>query len=105
MLEIAGGLIDAHLGGHLIKKRVAGRGRGKRGAYRAVLAYRPERDAFFLYGFAKNERDNIDAKELAALKKLAETYLALSEVQLGNAVEAGIVLEVFCNEQDPEDGA
>lgn len=53
MLEIAGGLIDAHLGGQLIKKRVVGRGRGKRGAYRTILAYRPEQEAFFLYGFAK----------------------------------------------------
>ena len=103
MLEIAGGLIDAQLGGRLIKKRIAGRGRGKRGAFRAILAYSPGRDAFFLCGFAKNERDNIDGKELAALKKLAETYAALSEVQLASALETGIILEVFCNEQDPED--
>lgn len=39
------------------------------------------------------------------MRKLAETYLALSEAQLRKAVEAGIILEVFCHEQDPEDGA
>lgn len=101
ILEIASGLIDAHLGGHLLKKRIAAVGRGKRGAYRAILAYRSERDAFFLCGFAKNERDNISAKELAALKKLAETYAKLGESQLGKALDARIILEVFCDEQDP----
>jgi hypothetical protein len=36
--EIEDGLIDAGLGGVLIKKRVAAAGRGKRGGYRTIAA-------------------------------------------------------------------
>jgi hypothetical protein len=53
------GLIDANLGGGLIKQRVARLGQGRSGGYRAVVAYRRLGRAVFLYGFAKNERDNI----------------------------------------------
>jgi hypothetical protein len=53
------GLIDANLGGGLIKQRVARLGQGRSGGYRAVVAYRRLGRAVFLYGSAKNERDNI----------------------------------------------
>jgi hypothetical protein len=36
-----------------------------------VIAYRASRLGVFLYSFAKNERDNIDDRELEHLKKLA----------------------------------
>ena len=58
------GLIDADLGGGLIKQRVARKGQGKRCGYRTILAYRSGERAVFLYGFAKNQRDNIGADEL-----------------------------------------
>jgi len=38
VVEIQKGLIDARLGGGLIKKRVARSGHGKRGGYRVILA-------------------------------------------------------------------
>lgn len=38
--EADDGLIDADLGGGLIKKRVARAGGGKRGGYRTIVAYR-----------------------------------------------------------------
>lgn len=66
--EIALGLMDADLGGHLFKKRVALGGRGKSGGARTLLVYRAGDKAFFVYGFAKNARANISAKELKALK-------------------------------------
>jgi hypothetical protein len=37
--EIERGLIDDDLGGHVMKKRVAVGGRGKRGGVRTLLAY------------------------------------------------------------------
>lgn len=67
VVEMESGLIDADLGGHVVKKRVALPGRGKSGGARTLLAYRLGDRAFFVYGFAKNERDNIDDKELKAL--------------------------------------
>lgn len=58
------GLVDAELGG-VIKQRVARPGQGRSGGYRVLPAYRVNTLSVFLYGFAKNERDNIDGDELA----------------------------------------
>ena len=52
------GLIDANLGGGLIKQRVPRRGQGRSGGYRMIVAYRTQGRAVFLYAFAKNEREN-----------------------------------------------
>ena len=92
--EMENGLIDADLGGHVVKKRVALPGRGKSGGARTLLAWRIGDRAFFVYGFAKNERDNIDDKELKALKQLAAIQLALNATQLEHALTAGTLIEV-----------
>lgn len=80
--EIEKGLMDANLGGGLVKKRVGRKGEGKRGGYRTILATQMDEMWFFVYGFAKNERDNIDKQELAALKELASELLRMSDSQL-----------------------
>lgn len=64
--EMERGLIDANLGGHVYKKRVAIQGKGKSGGVRTIIAYRIEDKAFFVYGFAKSARANISADELKA---------------------------------------
>jgi hypothetical protein len=61
------GLVDAELGGNVIKQRVARRGQGRSGGYRMLIAYRRGDRAMFLYSFAKSERENIDRDELATL--------------------------------------
>jgi hypothetical protein len=88
------GLIDADLGGNVIKKRVALPGRGKSGGARTLLAYKQGNTAFFIYGFTKNERDNINDQELKALKRLAAIQLAFSPAQLALALEAGKLTKV-----------
>jgi hypothetical protein len=50
--------------------------------------------AVFLYGYAKNERDNIDAQELKALKRLAAEMLGWTEAQLDVALAQGKLIEV-----------
>src|ERR1022692_406004 len=92
--EMENGLIDADLGGHVVKKRVALPGRGKSGGARTLLAYQQGNRAFFVYGFAKSERDNIDAKELNALKQLAAIQLSLNLSQLAHALATGKLIEV-----------
>ena len=67
VFEIERGLVDADLGGGVIKKRVARAGRGKSGGYRVLIAVRAGDRAVFLFGFAKSERDNIDDKQLTTL--------------------------------------
>lgn len=92
--EIARGLVDADLGGHVFKKRVAVGGRGKSGGVRTLLAYRAGDKAFFVYGFAKNVRANISDKELKALKLYADTLLSYSKAELNKAVKSGALIEV-----------
>ena len=104
--EIEAGLIDADLGGHIVKKRVALPGRGKRGGAHSLLVYRQADKAFFVYGFAKNERANIDNKELKALKLLATQLLGYTNPALTKAVDAGELIEVSEDGQvNPESSA
>jgi hypothetical protein len=86
VVEIERGLIDAHLGGELVKKRVARPASGKRGGYRTILAYRRGDRLVFMHLFAKNEKATTDKKELAALKALAKYYMALTHPELDTAV-------------------
>ncbi|MCU7919579.1 MAG: type II toxin-antitoxin system RelE/ParE family toxin [Candidatus Thiodiazotropha sp. (ex Epidulcina cf. delphinae)] len=88
------GLIDADLGGHVVKKRVALASRGKSGGARTLIAYKVGDKAFFVYGFAKNAKANIKAKELEGLKAYAAILLNYSEKELGKAVKAGVLNEV-----------
>ena len=60
--EIESGLHDGSLGGSLYKKRVAMPNQGKRGSYRTLIAFQHGERAFFLYGFAKNVKANINKK-------------------------------------------
>jgi hypothetical protein len=92
--EMANGLIDADLGGHVMKKRVALQGQGKIGGARTLLAFKVGEQAFFMYGFAKNQQDNISAKELKALKAMAKQVLGYTPVQLKMVLNAGEFIEV-----------
>jgi len=92
--EMASGLVEANLGGHVFKKRVAVGGRGKSGGVRTLLAYRFGDKAFFVYGFAKNARTNINHKELKALKLYADTLLNYGKTELKRAVKSGELIEV-----------
>lgn len=92
--EMSEGLIDADLGGHVVKKRIALPGRGKRGGARTIVATNLGDRWFFMLGFAKNERANIDKDELRALQELAEQFLALDEQQLDLAVRSGNLMEI-----------
>ena len=95
--EMERGLVDAELGGHVVKKRVALAGRGKSGGVRTILAYKVGNKAFFVYGFAKNSRANISADELKALKHLAKELLGYSGKAVTGAVKNGALIEVKDN--------
>lgn len=99
--EMVAGLIDAELGGHVVKKRVALPGRGKSGGARTLVATQKGSRWFFVFGFEKNERANISPTELEALRALAADLLALSGDQLNRAVEDGALQEICddCEDQ------
>jgi hypothetical protein len=96
--EMEQGLIDARLGGHVIKKRVALPGRGKRGGARTLVAFKEADKAFFIFGFAKNERANVSDDELKALKLLAKDLLNYPAATLTKAIEAGELIEIEVND-------
>ena len=77
--EISDGLHNGNLGSGLYKKRVAMPGKGKRGSYRTLLAFKHGEKAFFIYGFAKKVMENISDKEEAVYKDLAKELLNLDE--------------------------
>ena len=97
--EMNAGLIDADLGGGLYKKRVARTGQGKSGGFRTLVATNKGDRWIFVFGFAKNERDNINKKEKDALKKLADYYLSLSVQVLLKAQQSKELIEVNCHEK------
>ena len=97
--EMIAGLIDADLGGGLYKKRVARTGKGKSGGFRTLVATNRGDLWIFVFGFAKNERDNINKKEKDALKKLANYYLSLSLEALLKAQQSIELIEVKCHEK------
>jgi hypothetical protein len=96
--EMANGLIDADLGGHVMKKRVALQGQGKSAGARTLLAFKVGDKAFFIFGFAKNQQDNISPKELKALKAMAKQVLGYTPAQLNVALNAGEFIEVKYDE-------
>ena len=97
--EMNAGLIDAVLGGGLYKKRVARTGQGKSGGFRTLVATNRGDRWIFVFGFAKNERDNINKKEKDAFKKLADYYLSLSVQVLLKAQQSKELIEVNCHEK------
>jgi len=94
------GLIDAGLGGGIIKQRVARSGQGRSGGYRMLIAYRAGARAVFLYAFAKNERENIDPDELLTLREIGASWLAADTRQIAQALEEENLQEVSNGEED-----
>lgn len=72
--EMQNGLIDADLGSGLVKKRIARPGQGKSGGFRTLVATNKGNRWFFVFGFSKSERSNIDEDEEQALKRWRESY-------------------------------
>ena len=88
------GLIDADLGGGVIKQRLAREGQGKSGGYRSIVLFRRGSKAFFVYGFAKRDKDNIRRDELKAFRKLADEMLMFDDKALAAAINNGTIMEV-----------
>ena len=88
------GLIDADLGGGLIKQRVARQGQGRSGGYRMMIAYRAKDRAVYFYGFAKSDRENIEPDELLTMREIAAELLAGDADQIAEAIRNNKIEEV-----------
>ena len=83
----------------MIKQRIARPGQEKSGGFLALIVFRSGAAAFFVHGFAKNEKDNIGKDELVALKRLASELLAYDDKTIARVVVSGTVVEVTCEEK------
>jgi hypothetical protein len=95
----AQGLVDADLGGGVIKQRVARSGQGRSSGYRMLIAYRAGHRAVFLYGFAKRERENIAPDELVTLCEIAAKWLVAHTKRIAQALDEGVLQEVAYDEE------
>jgi len=94
------GLIDADLGAGLIKQRVAREGGGKSGGFRTIILFKMKTRAVFVYGFAKSDRGNLEAKEVVLYRKLARVFLSLNEAQMTVFVEQNKWTKVVCHDKN-----
>lgn len=97
---MAAGLIDADLGKGVVKKRVASPGRGKSGGVRTLVATNRGSRWFFVFGFEKNVRANIDVAELAAVQEITGDLLKLTGAELDRAVTEEALQEICHDHED-----
>lgn len=88
------GLVDADLGGGLLKLRVARPGQGRREGYRTIVACLVGKRAFFLLDYGKNDLANVGSGMLAELRRSAEGLLALTEDEIDVAKALGKIREI-----------
>jgi hypothetical protein len=101
------GQMDADLGGEVIKQRMARPGQARSKGYRTIILFRrgallETGKAFFVYGFSKSQRANIDADEEKQFKEAAKYILALTDRQLSELVKKGDFVEVKAPEEESE---
>ncbi len=94
------GVMDADLGGGVIKQRIARPGEGKSGGSRSIILFRKDDRAVFVFGFEKKDLANIKANELAAFRELAEVILGYTTAEMTQRVQDGALLSV----DEPEEG-
>ena len=94
------GLIDADLGGGVIKQRVARKAEGRSGGFRTIIAYRTGARAVFLHGFAKSQKDNIADDELEALRQIGGNLLRADQQELKRMIADDRLTELTYEEED-----
>jgi hypothetical protein len=88
------GLIDADLGGHIIKQRIRREGQGRSSGYRVLIAVRLKKRYVFITGFAKNEKDNLSDDELETAKDIASGWLNADANQIKFSLMEGELKEI-----------
>jgi len=83
----------------VIKQRLPKKGRGKSGGYRTIIIFKKGDKAFFVYGFSKNDRENIDDPELEKFKQLSKNLLSLSDQQINLLIEKDILQEIVYDQK------
>ena len=93
--KLEAGQADADLGGGVYKVRVARSGEGKSGGYRVIVFFKSEKRTFFVYGFAKSDRGNIDSGELQIFKDNAKDQFAMTDEQIEAWLRNRTLIEIL----------
>ena len=91
------GLVDADLGGGLIKQRLARPGQGRSGGYRTIIVWRLRQRCIFVHGFAKSGKADLTPGELEVYRKFAALLLRYDDEALERAVTGNELVEVMCD--------
>jgi len=83
-----------NLGGNVYKVRLARPGEGKSGGYRVIVLFKSAEKTFYVYGFAKSDKTNINEKELKAFKKTAKKYFSMTDEQIKISIENDELIEI-----------
>ena len=94
------GLVDADLGGGVLKLRIARPGQGRSKGFRTIVFYREGDKAFFVYGFPKSAIDNLREDEKEQFKRAAKSVLALSGDEIHQLMANGQLEEVMQGGQE-----
>ncbi len=87
-------MVDADLGGGVIKQRIARPGQGRARGLRSIVLFRRGEQAFFVHGFAKSRRANLRPDELKAFQALAAELFRLEDAEVAAAMANGTIREV-----------
>ena len=80
-----------NLGRYIYKIRIAKNGQGRSGGFRTILIFKKGKRSLFIYGFEKNDQDNIDKGTLADYKKFAVTFLNYTDDDINRLVNNGTI--------------
>ncbi len=94
IINLEAGLSSPGLGNHLYKVRIKREHSGKSSGFRTIIVYKENDRAIFLYGFGKNEKENIDKVELRFFKKLGKDLLGLTADRLKKYVAQEILFDL-----------
>ncbi len=75
-----------NLGSNLYKVRIAKPNRGKSGGYRTLIVYIQGSRSVYVYGFDKNEKDNLSENELKDFRELSKTLSKITIREIDKVV-------------------
>ena len=82
------------LGAGLYKIRIKRKHQGKSKGYRTLLIFKKDRLLLYVYGFSKNERDNIEPDELKLFKKLSKDILLMGDTEIHHQMKNGAFINL-----------
>lgn len=80
--------------GGIVKQRLPRRGQGRSSGYRVIILLRQGDLAFFVYGFAKRDRADINDRDLRGFRLLAKEMFRMTDADLEKALNAEAIMEV-----------